>query len=180
MKKYHFALLASLLVMTACGSQKKQEAEQSVTPAAAPKPVAVVIAPAEFDETTLNKVEEQLGKKGIAYDLVSIQAGKFSGQGGKEAEVRKTSWEIKPEDYRAVVFIGGPGMAVIAEDNTFILMAQQFAKAGKKLAAFDEGNEVLREAGVLGEQGQGAASATDQAANGDSANIEQVISSLSE
>jgi putative intracellular protease/amidase len=180
MKKYHFALLASLLIMTACGSQKKQEAVQSATPAAAPKPVAVVFAPIEFDETALNRVEKQLNQKQVAYDLISIQTGKFAGQDGKEVEVKKASWEVKPDDYRAVVFIGGVGMLAIAKDDTLTLMAQQFAKAGKKLAAFGEGNEVLREAGVLAGQGQETASTTDLAITDSGANIEQVIDSLTE
>lgn len=179
MKKHFLALLVASLALTGCGSPQKP-AEQPTAPAAVPKPVAVVIAPAEFDEAALDKVEEQLKQRQIAYERVSIQAGKFVAESGKEVEVRKTSWEVKPEDYRAVIFVGGPGMAAIAKDDTFKLMAQNFATAGKKLAAFGEGNEVLREAGILGGQEQSADNATSSAAIDDSDSIEQVIGSLSE
>lgn len=163
------------MILSGCASQEKQPA---IKPVETPKPVAVVIAPAEFDEAALGKIEEQLIQKKIDFDLVSIQAGKFVGRSGREVEIKKTSWEIKPEDYRAVVFVGGTGMAAIAKDETLVLLAQGFAKSGKKLAAFGEGNDVLRGAGILDGQGQTTASATEPSS--DSASIEQVMGSINE
>jgi len=182
MKKYYFLLLVSLFVLSGCGGEKKTIITETATPAVVTNslPIALVIAPADFNQEVLLKVEEQLAQKKLSYEFISIQTGKFVGNNGREVEVKKTSWEIKPEDYRAVIFIGGGGMAAIAQDNTLINLAQKFAKAGKKLVAFGEGNEVLREAGVLTNGGQDSASTTNSENLENSGDIEQIISSLSE
>lgn len=178
MKKILLILPVALLILAGCGSNAKKETAGQAAPVPAPKPVAVVIAPSDFDEAILGKVEEQLNRQKLPYELITIQIGQFTAPSGRIVEVKKASWEVKPEDYGSVVFIGGAGMGKIAKDDTFVFMAQKFGKAGKKLVAFGEGNEVLRNAGM---PDKGGAPEQGQAAGdpgGSDTEIAQIIESL--
>ncbi len=180
MKKILLILPAALIVLAGCGSNGNKEAAEQAAPVKVSKPVAVVIAPSDFDEAVLGKVEAQLARQKLAYELVTIQVGKFVGPNGREVEVKKASWEVKPDDYGAVVFIGGAGMGEIAKDDTFVFMAQKFGKSGKKLVAFGEGNEVLRNAG-LPDAGPAPEQAQSAGSPGSSdSEISQIIESLTE
>ncbi|NTW22660.1 hypothetical protein HGA34_03945 [Candidatus Falkowbacteria bacterium] len=177
MRKIFLIFPLFALILTGCGAVDKNEAAKPAVPVEVPKPVAVVFAPSDFDEATLAKVEQQLNQRNVPYEAITIQIGKFTGPQGRVVEVKKATWEVKPEDFRAVIYIGGPGMANIAKDDTLVFMAQKFAKAGKKLVAFGEGNDVLSNAGLPG--GDTGAPAEPASASSDD-EVGQIVESLSE
>ncbi len=144
------------------GCGKKAETPKVVPPmplpkrgqAAEEKPLAgatvlMVVAPKDFRDEEYAKPRKALEDAGAKVVVASITKGKCTGVAGTEAEATVTVAEAKPEDYTAIVFVGGPGMARLLDNEQMIALAKKFHEAKKPMAAICVAPVILANAGVL-------------------------------
>ncbi len=111
--------------------------------------ILMVVAPAGVRDEEYFLPRGIFEQAGIKVTVASIQKGSAKSVQNKEITIDKTVSDIVPEEYRAVVFIGGPGMAEIADDDSLMLLARKFEAAGKITAAICVAPKILARAGIL-------------------------------
>jgi len=112
------------------------------------KKVLMVIAPRDFRDEEYYHPRQVLENKGIKVATASTEREAVSKFGARQKTDCKTN-EAKPDDYAAVVFIGGAGASVYFNDRIAHALANSFFSAGKVVAAICIGPSVLANAGVL-------------------------------
>lgn len=113
------------------------------------KNILMVIAPLDFRDAEYFTPKRSFEDEGFVVRTTSIQSGIAKGADGGEAKIDLIVGEVNPEDFAAVVFIGGPGMALISDDESLQTLAIKFVKAGKLTAAICAAPAVLAHAGLL-------------------------------
>lgn len=88
---------------------------------------------------------------------------KASAKDGSSVQVDVLLKSVKPEDYDAILFVGGPGVYDYFEDKTVLGLAKKFYKAGKIVSAICAAPTILANAGLL--KGVKATCFPSQAAN---------------
>jgi protease I len=81
----------------------------------------------------------------VTASTVQEATGKF----GSKANVDILLKDVAPEDYDAVLFVGGPGTFVYFEDPTAHSIARAFYEAGKPTCAICAAPGILAHAGLL-------------------------------
>lgn len=112
------------------------------------KKVLMVIAPRDFRDEEYYHPKQVFENKGFAVTTVSTEREAISKFGARQ----KTDWkthEVKPEDYDAIVFVGGPGAEVYFNDKTALNLAKSFFSAGKATTAICIAPSVLANSGIL-------------------------------
>ncbi|PIW92276.1 MAG: hypothetical protein COZ89_00750, partial [Candidatus Nealsonbacteria bacterium CG_4_8_14_3_um_filter_37_23] len=99
------------------------------------KTIAMVTAFRDFRDIEYFIPRDVLAGAGAKIVTVSSQKGIAIGADGGEATVDLGVSEFKVEDFDAVVFIGGPGMAKKLDDEGFQKIARDTIKADKVLGA---------------------------------------------
>lgn len=111
--------------------------------------IALIIASRGFRDCEYFIPKEIFRQEGFEVETVSDKAGSAIGSDGGEADAAKSLENIKPEEYDAVVFIGGQGaMACLDNENSYAL-ARKTVSLGKILAAICIAPSILAKAGVL-------------------------------
>jgi len=113
------------------------------------KTIAMVTAFRDFRDIEYFIPRDVLAGAGAKIVTVSSQKGIAIGADGGEATVDLGVSEFKVEDFDAVVFIGGPGMAKKLDDEGFQKIARDTIKADKVLGAICISPALLAKAGVL-------------------------------
>jgi len=113
------------------------------------KTIAMVTAFRDFRDIEYFIPRDVLAGAGAKIVTVSSQKGIAIGADGGEATVDLGVSEFKVEDFDAVVFIGGPGMAKKLDDEGFQKIARDTIKADKVLGAICISPALLANAGVL-------------------------------
>jgi len=113
------------------------------------KKVLMVIAPIGFRDKEFIDPKNVFDEKKIKVDVASIQKGKSVGADGMTVNIDLNISEVDVNNYDAVVFIGGPGMAKIIKDEALQVLAQKFYKANKIVAAICVSPAILAYAGIL-------------------------------
>jgi len=113
------------------------------------KTIAMVTAFRDFRDIEYFIPRDVLAGAGAKIVTVSSQKGIAIGADGGEATVDLRVSEFKVEDFDAVVFIGGPGMAKKLDDEGFQKIARDTIKADKVLGAICISPALLANAGVL-------------------------------
>ncbi len=126
------------------------------------KTVLVVIAPRDFRDEEYYHPKQVFENKGIKVVTASTEREAISKFGARQRTDWKTN-EVKPEDYDAVAFIGGPGAETYFNDKTALNLARSFFSAGKVTTAICIGPSILANAGVL--QGKRATCFESEAGN---------------
>lgn len=116
------------------------------------KKILMVIAPKDFRDVEYSAPRDVFLENGFDIKTASIQKVLAKGADGLEVNVDLVVSEAKPENFDAVVFIGGPGMAQITGDESLQLLADNFYKVGKVTAAICVAPEILAYAGLLAGQ----------------------------
>lgn len=142
-------LLSLLFLITGCGNNVVDRQTNNMESKNTTKKVLMVIAPQNFKDVEYSDTREKLEENNIEVEVASIQTGTAVGVDGTEVEVEKTVHEVTPQDYDAVAFIGGPGMARIVDDDTLQLTAQKFQDAEKLVSAICIAPVILANAGIL-------------------------------
>ncbi len=113
------------------------------------KRVVFVLAPKDFKDEEFETPYDTLGDYGAKLTVVSLQKGECVGVGGTKVQAVAVIEDVKPKDYDAIVFIGGPGMVKHLEDPKLETAAKAFVEAGKIVAAICVSPVILARAGVL-------------------------------
>jgi len=110
---------------------------------------ALIIAFQGFQDKEYDDTKEVLEENNITVETVSSEKGEAEGKFGEKIKIEKTLEEIKVDDYRAIVFIGGPGALDYVKNTVAHRIARETLDKGKILAAICVAPEILAEAQVL-------------------------------
>ena len=112
--------------------------------------VLVVLPPEDFDEQTLRQARSSLynvhvGTRSVSSKYDDVITGRLQ----DEFMVDGTLKEAKLEDCVGVVFVGGEGGKLLAEDPDALRLAREAAEADKMIGAWGHSVGVLAKAGIL-------------------------------
>jgi len=111
--------------------------------------ILMVVAFKNFRDEEYFIPKEILEKAGFFIDTTSTQKGIATGTDGGQAVVHVGLDEINLQNYEAVVFCGGPGMAEELDNPDFHKLAKDFYQSGKPVAAICVAPALLAKAGIL-------------------------------
>ena len=111
--------------------------------------VAIIIAFREFRDIEYFIPRDILSRAGARIATVSTEKGIAIGSDGGDAQVNLTAPQVKIDDFDAVVFIGGAGMAKKLDNQDFQRIAKEAAEKGKIVGAICIAPALLAKAGVL-------------------------------
>jgi len=113
------------------------------------KKILMVIAPKDFRDVEYLEPRKVFEQNGIEVQVASIQSGVATGADGAKVKIDLTVSQVEVNDYDAVVFVGGPGMAEILNDESMQLLAKKFYQANKLTTAICVAPAILAKAGIL-------------------------------
>jgi protease I len=113
------------------------------------KKAVIIVAFRDFRDEEYFVPKEILEKAGVEIKTASNQKGKAIGADGGEVEVNLLVSEVKPADFDAVVFIGGPGCLSSLDNEDSYKVAKETISEGKVLAAICISPVILAKAGIL-------------------------------
>ena len=115
------------------------------------KNVVFIIAPKDFRDEELFHPMEEIGKAGAHCEIASTKLGERMGSKGGKAgvELMIDYAKVSPDNFDAIVFVGGSGAKIYFEDARAQELARNFAKEGKVVAAICIAPSILANAGVL-------------------------------
>lgn len=146
MKKLILFLIPFLL-LTGCALGKNSSRPENDMSTA--KKILMVVAPKDFRDQEYNDPREVFSEAGMEVKVASIQGGKATGVDGTETIIDLTISQVVPSQFDSVVFVGGPGMVEILNDESMQILAKKFYKAEKITSAICAGSGVLAQAGIL-------------------------------
>lgn len=150
MFKNFILFLIIIFLLTGCfGQNQALSISQAQKNMLANKKVLMVIAPKDFRDAEYNEPREVFAENGIEVKTASIQSGESVGAEGTVVSIDLTVSAVKVEDFDAVAFIGGPGMAQIINDESLQILAKQFFKTGKLTTAICVAPAILAKTGIL-------------------------------
>ena len=113
------------------------------------KKVVIIVASENFRDEEYSVPKEVLENRGVEVKTASNKSGTAKGAGGQEAAVDLLVSDIKPADFDAVVFIGGPGTLENLDNEISYNLAKATVEKGKILSAICIAPAILAKAGVL-------------------------------
>ncbi|MCL2390673.1 MAG: DJ-1/PfpI family protein [Endomicrobia bacterium] len=113
------------------------------------KKVVFITAPEMFRDEEYFKPKKILEDSGIQIVTASIKKGEITGRFGNKAISSMTIYEIKPQNFDAIVYIGGKGSAVFFENPIALKLAEEFYKAKKITASICSAGVILANSGIL-------------------------------
>jgi protease I len=113
------------------------------------KKVAMVIAFRDFRDAEYFVPKEILEEAGAEVIPVSTKKGLAIGADGGEVKIDVLVSEIRPENFDAIVFVGGPGALDYLDNQTSYDLARGAIEKDKILAAICISPLILANAGVL-------------------------------
>jgi len=113
------------------------------------KKIAIIIPFRSFRDEEYFIPKSIFQQAGIRVSTVSNSKGIAIGDEGGEAKVDLLAEELKPEEYDAILFIGGPGALKYLDDAIMHRIAQETLAKGKILGAICVAPAILANAGVL-------------------------------
>jgi protease I len=108
-----------------------------------------VVAPKDFRDEEYTIPYETLTEAGADAEVASVETGTATGVNGTEVEVTLLAKDAEPDDFAAVVFVGGPGLADYLDDPDLKDLATRFAEADRAVAAICLAPAILANAGLL-------------------------------
>ena len=113
------------------------------------KRIAMLIAFKDFKDEEYFVARDVLAGAGAQITTFSDMVGNAVGSDGGEAPIDELLNRLVIDDYDAIVFIGGAGMARKIEDPDWQKIARQTVQSGNVLAAICCAPALLARAGVL-------------------------------
>lgn len=113
------------------------------------KKVLMVLAFKDFRDEEYFIPKEILEKAGFSIDTTSTEQGIAIGSQGGEAVAHIGLDEIDLENYEAVIFCGGSGMANELDNQNFHKLAKSFYENNKIVSAICVASVLLAKAGIL-------------------------------
>ena len=109
----------------------------------------MVVALKNFQDEEYFVPKEILEKSGFSIDTTSTEKGIAIGSQGSEAIIHVGLDEINFENYKAIIFCGGSGMANELDNQNFHKLARDFYENNKVVAAICVAPVLLAKAGIL-------------------------------
>ncbi len=111
--------------------------------------VLMVVAPIDFRDEELLDPKDALEEAGHQVTVGSLTRGKCSGVKGTQVPATVALAEARPDDYGALVFVGGDGARVLFDDPSAQKLSKEMRKQQKIVAAICIAPVILARAGVL-------------------------------
>jgi len=111
--------------------------------------ILMVVAFKDFRDEEYFIPKEVLEREGFFIDTTSTQKGIAVGSQGGEAVIHVGIDEINSENYKAIIFCGGSGMAKELENQDFHKLIKDFYQNNKVVAAICISPALLAKAGIL-------------------------------
>jgi protease I len=127
--------------------QKSQDQSQPAVQIT--KKAVLIVPPVRFADAELFETQQVLKDAGIASVVASSKIGVIQGAFGGIVASEITIDNLKVEDYEAVVFIGGPGVADYFNNPVVLRIAREASARNKVIAAISAAPMILSNAGVL-------------------------------
>ncbi|PIU16083.1 DJ-1 family protein [bacterium (Candidatus Gribaldobacteria) CG08_land_8_20_14_0_20_39_15] len=113
------------------------------------KQIAMVIAQQDFRDEEYFIPKAIFETAGFEIKTIGLNMGEALGFFGSVAAVDLTADKVKPDEFAAVVFIGGSGMEKLMDNKELHKLAQAAVKQGKIVAGICIAPAILAKAGVL-------------------------------
>lgn len=113
------------------------------------KKAVFVIASKDFRDEEYATPRKILEAANVEIITASDRLGTAEGSGGLETKIDSLVAEIKPENFDAVVFVGGPGALEHLDNEISYRLLRETNKQNKILAAICIAPVILAKAGVL-------------------------------
>jgi protease I len=113
------------------------------------KKVAMIIASENFRDEEYFIPKQILEDRGVEIITASNKTGVAKSVSGKEVGVDSLVSNVNPDDFDAVVFIGGPGALENLDNEDSYKLAQSTINQGKILGAICVSPAILAKSGVL-------------------------------
>jgi protease I len=151
MKKISLVIgLAMLMAPLWAGCQEKSEqtppAEEK---ALTGKKVVMIIAPQNFRDEELVEPQDVLTEEGAQVKTASSSLEVSKGMQGTQVKPDMLVSDIKPEDWDAIILVGGSGANVYWEDSTVHSLLKTAAKENKIIGAICIAPVTLANSGLL-------------------------------
>lgn len=111
--------------------------------------VIIFIANNDFQDEEFNPIKEEMESADITVKVVAPEMDECHGVNGCVVEPEFTSDEVNYEDFKGIIYIGGPGTDQLLNHTGALEMAKTFAKSGKLVAAICWAPAILANAKVL-------------------------------
>ena len=113
------------------------------------KKAVFITAPEMFRDEEYYKPKKVLEDAGVQVVTASVKKGEITGRFGYKAVSDMTIDEIKPENFDAIIYIGGKGSAVFFENPAALKLANEFYDAKKTVASICSAGVTLANSGIL-------------------------------
>lgn len=154
----YFLVLTMLLILVACRQEIKEVPKE--LPQANPFPgaennsnesisVLMIIVQKDFRDEELQKPRQIMESNGIKVNVASIEKKQATGMLGLTVMPDLAVRDARPDDYTAIIVVGGAGAPELANHQEIIELVQEAYSKNKLVAAICLGPTVLARAGVL-------------------------------
>ncbi len=116
------------------------------------KKIAMIVAYKDFRDEEYFTPKEIFENAGATVETVSSEAGTAQGADGGEVLVDFILEDLKPEEYDAIVFIGGPGAQNYMGDKEITRITQRAADLNKIIGAICIAPAIVAKTGILKEK----------------------------
>ena len=113
------------------------------------KRVVMVIAHENFRDEEFQEPYELLTSLGASVEIASTSLEEAKGMLGKRVKPTMLLENVDPNEFDAVIFVGGSGAARYFNDSTALELARRAYEAGKVVGAICIAPVILANAGVL-------------------------------
>ena len=113
------------------------------------KRVVMVIAHENFRDEEFQEPYELLTSLGASVEIASTSLEEAKGMLGKRVKPTMLLENVDPNEFDAIIFVGGSGAARYFNDSTALRIAREAYEAGKVVAAICIAPVILANAGVL-------------------------------
>jgi len=113
------------------------------------KKVVMIIAPQNFRDEELLQPKNILTEKGAEVVVASTSLETTEGMLGAEIKPDMLTGDIKPEDWDAIILIGGTGASVYWDDSSIHSLLNETVKQNKIVGAICIAPVTLANAGIL-------------------------------
>lgn len=111
--------------------------------------VLMVLANYNFNDDEHDYTQKALEDSGIKIRIAAAEHGECTSVTGKTIDTDISLQNIVPDNFRAIIFIGGPGVDTYFNDDSALNLAREFFKSNKIVAAICWAPVILAKAGIL-------------------------------
>jgi len=114
--------------------------------------VIMVLANYNFNDDEYDYTRKALDDNGIEVQIAAAEHGECTSVAGKTVDTDISLQNVTPDNFRAIIFIGGPGVDSYFNDDNALGLAQKFFKANKIVGAICWAPMILAKAGILAQR----------------------------